>query len=279
MAGTVDAPCLAHRWRRSTTPNPQDMGVSRRWAWVACCTALAALGCEEAQSVEVQPLPPLQRPSPERRAGLPEVRGTWRFAGFEYSVNDTAAIRDQIYLLVPPGELRIAAQRMDSLAGQYVRDSVAFPFFGEVRRDSVLALVAFGPDGSSQFATGRVMRDTLWLELTSFPSAQRWPPETRAALVRGAVTRPFRRLRGYDAAAAARLDSLRRADEAAEREMAAEPATRPQPQRPREETRNEPVYEPPPRPRIEVPRDEPEDTPVPPPPRQRPAPRDTFRLP
>jgi hypothetical protein len=41
-----------------------------------------------------------------------------------------------------------------------------------------------------------VVKDTLWMELTSFSTAQTWPPRTRAAFVRGAVRAPFRRLLG-----------------------------------------------------------------------------------
>lgn len=187
---------------------------------LACCAALAAGACGEAEGVEVQPLPPLRRPSPEARAGLPEVRGVWRFAGFEIAAGDTAAVRDQVYALVPPGELRVATQRLDSIAGQYVVDGVAFPFVGEVRRDSVLSVVAFS-DGVGQFAAGRVVRDTLWIELTSFAMAQTWPAGARAALVRRVGGAPFRRLLGgvpiappVDSAAvrdSLRLDSLRRA--------------------------------------------------------------------
>lgn len=188
---------------------------------LACCAALAAGACEEAQSVEVQPLPPLRRPSPEARAGLPEVRGIWRFAGFEIPAGDTTAVREQVYTLIPPGEMRITAQRLDSIAGQYVRDGVAFPFTGEVRRDSAISVVAFS-GGVGQFAAGRVARDTFWIELTSFTTAQSWPRGTRAALVRrGTPGAPFRRLLGgapitvpVDSVAlrdSIRLDSLRRA--------------------------------------------------------------------
>lgn len=189
-------------------------------AVLACIAALAAGACGEAEGVEVQPLPPLQRPSPEARAGLPEVRGVWRFAGFEIPAGDTAAVRERVYTLLPPGEFRIATQRLDSIAGQYVREGTAFPFTGEVRRDSALSVVAFG-GGVAQFAAGRLVRDTLWIELTSFTTAQTWPRGTRAALVRRGAGQPFRRLLGGVAIAppvdsvavrdSIRLDSLRRA--------------------------------------------------------------------
>ena len=197
------------------------MSVRRRiGAVLACCAALAAGACDDAEGVEVQPLPPLQRPSPEARAGLPEVRGVWRFAGFEIPARDTAAVRERVYTLVPPGEFRVVAQRLDSVAGQYVREGVAFPFTGEVRRDSAMTVVAFS-EGVAQFAAGRVVRDTFWIELTSFTTGQTWPQGTRAALVRSANPRPFRRLLGGIAIAppvdsvavrdSIRLDSLRRA--------------------------------------------------------------------
>jgi hypothetical protein len=181
---------------------------------------MAAGACGEAEGVEVQPLPPLRRPTPEARAGLPEVRGVWRFTGFEIPAGDTTAVREQVYMLTPPGELRVITQRLDSIAGQYVREGVAFPFVGEVRRDSALSMVAFS-EGIGQFAAGRLVRDTLWVELTSFTSAQTWPRGTRAALVRGTPRAPFRRLLGgapitppVDSVAlrdSIRLDSLRRA--------------------------------------------------------------------
>jgi hypothetical protein len=189
-------------------------------AVLACIAALAAGACGEAEGVEVQPLPPLERPTPEARAGLPEVRGVWRFAGFEIPARDTTAVRERVYTMVPPGEFRILTQRLDSIAGQYVREGVAFPFVGEVRRDSALSLVAFA-GGVGQFAAGRVVPDTLWIELTSFSTAQTWPRGTRAAMVRRGGGQPFRRLLGgapiyvpVDSAAvrdSIRLDSLRRA--------------------------------------------------------------------
>ncbi|MBW3572178.1 MAG: hypothetical protein KY467_13845, partial [Gemmatimonadetes bacterium] len=128
--------------------------VRARLRAVLACAALAAGACDEA-SGEVQPLPPLQRPSPEERAGLPEVAGVWRFAGFEIRPQDTLLVREQAYQLVPPAEIRIATQRLDSIAGQIVRDGVGFPFTGEVRRDSTIALVTFS-GGAAQFAAGRL---------------------------------------------------------------------------------------------------------------------------
>jgi hypothetical protein len=161
--------------------------------------ALALLGaaaCRDAQA-DVEPLPPLRRPTPEERAGLPVLSGRWLFTGFEYPVGDTLRVREQMYRLVPPGEFRVTTQRLDSLAGQYVRDSVAYPFVGEVRRDGIFTLVATEPGGAGQFVAGHFDRDTLWIELTAFPSAGEWPPGTRVALVRNPRGPAFTRLRGY----------------------------------------------------------------------------------
>jgi hypothetical protein len=146
---------------------------------------------------EVEPLPPLQRPSAERRAGLPEVRGRWLFAGFEIAQRDSASMANSDYQLTPPGEFRFLTQRLDSVAGQYgVPGRFVLPFTGEVLKDGVFALVAFAGEGVQQFVSGRVLRDTLWLELTNVVSVERWPPRTRAAFVRRPRGAPFTRLLG-----------------------------------------------------------------------------------
>ncbi|MEW5931945.1 MAG: hypothetical protein AB1941_31130, partial [Gemmatimonadota bacterium] len=176
----------------------------------AALLALALAACEEARGVNVQPLPPLQRPSAEARAGLPEVAGTWRFAGWELPVRDTATGGEG---MVPPGALAIRTQRLDSIAGVYVRDGQPFPVVGEVRRDGIVSVVAFGPDGSGSFIAGRVLRDTLWIELTSLSAAQTWSTGARAALVRTAVRQPFVRYQGGFVKVnvdSIRADSLRR---------------------------------------------------------------------
>ncbi|HYH80667.1 MAG TPA: hypothetical protein VEX86_12765 [Longimicrobium sp.] len=155
-----------------------------------------AAACSEAKA-GVEPLPPVERPTPEQRAGLPVLSGRWLFTGFEYPARDTLRVREQVYRLVPPGEFRIVTQRLDSISGQYVRDSVPFPMTGEVRRDGIFSFVAMEPTGGGQFVAGRVVKDTMWIELTGFPSAGSWPPGTRAALVRQPRGAPFVRLRGY----------------------------------------------------------------------------------
>jgi hypothetical protein len=261
---------------------------------------LAAAGCEDAASMEVQPLPPLDRPSPEARAGLPEVAGAWRFAGFEIPAEDTARVRNRVFAMLAPGDLVVEAQRLDSIAGRYARDGAGFPFAGEVRRDSTFAIVAFA-GAEASFVAGRVRQDTLWLELTSLTAAQSWPRRTRAAMVRSGVGEPFLRLLGgspiaepVDSAAlaeAARLDSLRatgvgpavapapRGPEAAppatEPQRPAAPGTPPaQPTRPPAEATPRPQPpareperpEPRPTPPVEQPPARPEPPPVTPPP-------------
>ena len=261
--------------------------------------------------MEIEPPPPETRPSPERRAGLPEVRGVWRFAGFELQAADTSRIREGIFMLVPPGELRIITQRLDSIAGQYVRDSAGVGLVGEVRRDGTVAAVAFEPGTPGQFLAGRLRRDTLWIELANVGAAQTWPAGARAAMVKEVRGAPFRRFIGapppMTPADSLRLDSLRRdsllraggappttgvpTPPATTQPPAAAPA-QPQPQRPAPPTA-EPRRETPREPRP-VPRDtqrpppaDPEPTepvnptppPPPPPPPPPTAPRDTIRFP
>jgi hypothetical protein len=164
-------------------------------AALCCAAAIAAAGCREAGSAEVQPLPPLERPSPEARAGLPEMAGTWRFAGFEIPPADTAPVRMGVWRMTPPGEVRVETQRLDSVAGRYVREGGEFPVVGEVRRDSTFAVVALG-GGDGSIVAGRFRRDTLWIELTTLSAAETWPRGTRAGLVRRPPGEPFLRLVG-----------------------------------------------------------------------------------
>jgi hypothetical protein len=216
---------------RVANPLPRERGeVVRRCGWTAALAAVVLAACGDGK-VRVQPLPPLRRPSPEARAGLPEVRGAWHFAGFEFAPRDTARIREAPDLLTPPGDFNVAVQRLDSIAGTYGRDGATYPFVGETRRDGVVSLVATDADGAPQFAAMRVVRDTLWLELSSFPSLQVWPVGARAALVRTPVAQPFRRFLNGVAIVnqdsirqdSIRRDSLRRVDSAAAALRAAQP--------------------------------------------------------
>ncbi len=202
--------------------------MTRIQAVLAALTLLGAAACSEANA-DVEPLPPLHRPTPEQRAGLPIVSGRWLFTGFEYPVRDTLRVREQVYRLVPPGEFRIATQRLDSVAGQYVREGTAFPLMGEVRRDGIFAFVAFDPSGVGQFVSGRVVKDTMWIELTGFPSAATWPPGARAALVRNPRGQPFVRLRGYVPPPPPPVDCTEAAGDAGERPSAPPPSPAPAP--------------------------------------------------
>lgn len=149
--------------------------------------------CDLANDARVQPLPPLSRPSPAARAGLPEISGEWRFAGWDLPTADTATALSG---LPAPGALLIETQRADSLAGFYVMGPERHRLVGEVRRDSIVALVAYTPAGEGRFLAGRVRGDTLWMELTSLAIADPWPPGTRAAFMRGGTGSPFARLPG-----------------------------------------------------------------------------------
>ena len=253
--------------------------VTRSRAWVAGLALLGAAACNEAKA-DVEPLPPLRRPTIEERAGLPTIAGRWLFTGFEYSVVDTARVRDQMYRLVPPGEFQIATQRLDSIAGRYVREGVAFPLSGEVRRDGIFAFVAFEPGGAGQFVSGRVAKDTLWIELTGFPSAASWPPGTRVALVRNPKGPPFVRLRGYVPPPPPPVDSTKQG----ETSPAAAPAPAPPPVETRPRETAPPPPPPPPAPPVYVPPDTfnpnapPPDTPrTTPPPRRGRRQRDTTQ--
>jgi hypothetical protein len=254
----------------------QDGAVRRFRAMLAAMALLGAAACDTARA-DVEPLPPLRRPTMEERAGLPRIAGRWLFAGFEYPVRDTQRVREQVYRLVPPGEFAIATQRLDSVAGQYLRDGVTYPFTGEVRRDGIFSFVAMDPGGAGQFVAGHVMKDTLWIELTAFPSAAEWPRGTRAALVHAPKGPPFVRLRGYVPPPPPPVDSTRA--DAGQPQPAPQPVPQgPPPARPVERPRPAPAPPPAPVDTLALP---PVDTqPVSPPPDPVPTmPRDTIRLP
>ncbi|HET7234208.1 MAG TPA: hypothetical protein VFJ16_29610 [Longimicrobium sp.] len=258
--------------------------MRRTQAVLAALALFGAAACNEARA-DVEPLPPLHRPTPEERAGLPVLSGRWLFTGFEYPVRDTLRVREQVYRLVPPGEFRIVTQRLDSIAGQYVRDSVAFPMTGEVRRDGIFSFVAFEPGGVGQFVAGRVVKDTLWIELTGFPSAGSWPPGTRAALVRTPRGAPFVRLRGYVPPPPPPVDSTKAGEEEnGERPSVAPPPPPPPPAPVEEQPRPRPAPPPPPAPEeipeVTAPPPAPFDTLlVPQPPAQQPRPQRGRRRP
>lgn len=157
-------------------------------------------GCDAAEDVQVQPLPSLEQLTPEARAGLPEVAGMWRFAGWELAPGDTNRVAST---LPGFGDLLLETQRLDSIAGFYVAGEGRLPLIGEVRRDSVVSLA-----GGDRFLAGRVSSDTLWLTLTSLVPSADWPDRARAAFVKSAPSSRFVRVRGQVPALAA-ADSLR----------------------------------------------------------------------
>lgn len=154
---------------------------------------LLAAGCDPAENVRVQPLPPLEGASPEARAGLPEIAGQWRFAGWELAEGDSAALAGP---LPGFGELRLETQRLDSVAGFYLFPGGRLPVVGEVRRDSIVALVAGLGEGEGRYLAGRVSRDTLWVSLTTLLEPGTWPTGAQAAFVRSPVSATFARLQG-----------------------------------------------------------------------------------
>lgn len=172
-------------------------------ALLAAALALVS-ACEPADDVKVQPLPSLERASPEARAGLPEVAGAWRFAGWELAEGDSAGLERD---LPGFGVLWLRSQQRDSVGGAYVMQGGRVPLFGEVRRDSVVSLVSLMGPGDGRFLAGRVSRDTLWMELTSLLEPGSWPTGARAAFVRTAVSAPFVRIHGAPPALA-QVDSL-----------------------------------------------------------------------
>lgn len=181
------------------------------------CAALLLTGCEPAEDVRIQDLPPLDRPSPEARAGLPEVEGAWRFAGWELAPGDTGRLASELPGL---GQILLETQRLDSLAGYYLAGQGRLPLVGEVRRDSAIALAALLGGAEGRYLAGRVLRDTLWVSTTSLLEPGIWPDEARAAFVRTRVAAPFVRVQGApvltavtDTAAAplAAMDSVPRA--------------------------------------------------------------------
>jgi hypothetical protein len=179
---------------------------------------LAFSACEPADDVHVQPLPALEQPSPEARAGLPEVAGAWRFAGWELAPADSVNLAGGVPGF---GQILIEKQRLDSIAGFYAIGQSRIPLVGEVRRDSVIAMAALTGAGQGRYLTGRVEADTFWLALTSLMDPGSWPDNARAAFVRAPVASTFVRLEGaipvLAAADSARVDSFPLASQAPRR--------------------------------------------------------------
>ena len=183
---------------------------------VAVLVIALLASCDAAEEVRVQPLPPLERPSPEARAGLPELAGVWRFAGWDLAPADSGNLGRDLPAL---GEIRLQTQRLDSLAGAYAAAAGGpIPLVGEVRRDSIVSLVAgAGPEGP-YFLAGEYARDTLWIRISSLTEPGSWPSDALAAFVRTEVASRFVRLHGttpappVDSAALLAADSAAAAD-------------------------------------------------------------------
>jgi hypothetical protein len=187
--------------------------VTSRFPRLLTLLALFALpACDAAEDVRVQELPSLARASVEARLGLPELRGAWRFAGWELSAGDTLGMEAELPAF---GIVLLQAQSRDSLAGFYLTQGGRSPLLGEVRRDSVVSLVTFAAPGDGRYLVGQVAGDTLWLEATSLAEPGSWRGDARAAFVRSRTpVTAFRRVRGavpppppVDSAALAAADS------------------------------------------------------------------------
>ncbi len=155
--------------------------------------ALGAAGCDPGADVDILPLPPLERPSPEARAGLPEIQGVWQFAGWEVVRGDSTALERTFPSF---GDLDLEVQRLDSLAGSFATAGGVTEVVGEVRRDGWVALAALNDEAPVAFISGRFSRDTLWLELTSILPPDEWPQNSRAAFVRQSPAGPLAWVRG-----------------------------------------------------------------------------------
>src|SRR5690606_6144657 len=138
-------------------------------------------------------LPPLERPSREARLGLPEVAGTWHFAGWEVVEGDSVSLARTFPSF---GALMLPVQRLDSIAGTFMIGERPAESVGEVRRDGWVSLVTLTDGVPGAYLAGQYLRDTLWLELASILPPDEWPRDARAAFVRDTPTGPLAWLRG-----------------------------------------------------------------------------------
>ena len=160
-----------------------------------------------AEGVTVQELPGLDRSSVEARLGLAEVAGPWRFAGWELQEGDTLGLEAELPAF---GILNVEVQKRDSVAGTYHGAGGGQAHLeGEVRRDSVLALVVLPAGGEGRYLVGHLDHDTLWVEKTTLLESEDWRGDARPAFVRSEqpIT-PFRRVRGMVIPAAPLPDSM-----------------------------------------------------------------------
>lgn len=221
---------------------------------IAIPLAVSLAACDLAEGVTVQELPNLDRASIEARLGLPEVAGPWRFAGWELQEGDTLGLEAELPTL---GILNVEVQKRDSVAGTY-RGAAGgeAQVEGEVRRDSVLALVVLPGGGEGFYLTGRLDHDTLWVEKTTLLESGEWRGDARPAFVRSdqPVT-PFRRVRGMVMPTAPLPDTLQpglidslpvtsvpdTADVAAPQPAPATPTTQPPAQQPTTQPTTQPT--------------------------------------
>jgi hypothetical protein len=160
------------------TPIPSVLAAV---GWIG---ASLASGCGPAGDVPVQPLPPLERLSLEARYGLPEVKGLWRFAGWEVEPGDSTLLARSYPVF---GALDIRVQRLDSIAGALAVTGGETPVTGEVRSDGWISLVTLAGAQATSFITGRFLRDTLWIEMTSVIPAENWPERAKGVFVRDSL--------------------------------------------------------------------------------------------
>jgi hypothetical protein len=157
---------------------------------VSTCLGALLGACGPAEGVQVQELPELIRPSPEERAGLPELEGGWNHAGWVVAAPWMA---DELDAERAPRSVTIQAQRLDSISGYLLRAAGSPRFVGEVRRDGIISLLVRQAEESHGVVAGIVERDTLWLELSTLADF-RVPPRARAAYVRAPVGQLWVRL-------------------------------------------------------------------------------------
>lgn len=155
---------------------------------------LGLAGCGSDADAELLALPPIDRPSPEARLGLPEVEGSWTFVGWEIVEGDSTSLERTFPSF---GALRFDTQRLDSIAGSFVLGGGPVAVVGDVRRDGKVTFVTLPGGSAGAYVAGSYVRDTLWLELTSILPRDEWPRDARAAFVREPTSEaPFAWLRG-----------------------------------------------------------------------------------
>lgn len=196
--------------------NRYQKGIPKLTSAVA--TLLVVWGCDAASDVDIQPLPALERPSAEARLGLPEIAGTWRFAGWEIERGDSVTLERTFPSF---GDLALTTQRLDSIAGLFALATGTTPVIGEVRRNGDVTMVTLPGGVPDRFIAGSVAEDTLWLELTSILAPGEWPQDARAAFVTEPASEPIAWIRGARPSMEPPVDSIAIADSIAAAQMPA----------------------------------------------------------